>query len=212
MHFGPFDLKYDRLRIESLSLEVNNSVTHLWGANGVGKSTLLNLILKQTTEKGISFGYLSQNYRSNWLWWQDIWSNLELASGIKRKELEDNPLIIKHWSWLEPLISQSTAKVNFSTQTTESTVSLSGGQLQKVILLRELLRRPKILFLDESFSAIDKDSCFELINWLKEEQKVEDFQIISIMHNWELVELFGGEVVNISLRDGLMSLDSKLIN
>jgi ABC-type bacteriocin/lantibiotic exporter with double-glycine peptidase domain len=131
---------------------------------------------------------------------------LELASGLKRQQLNSHPLIQRHYNWLEGILNQPTPKVNFAYQTQESTVNLSGGQLQKLILLRELLRKPKILFLDESFSAIDKQSCFDLISWLKDEQQQTSFQIISIMHNRELVDFFGGVVLNLSLENGKMQV------
>jgi zinc transport system ATP-binding protein len=46
--------------------------------------------------------------------------------------------------------------------------SLSGGQVQRVLIARALVSDPEILFLDEPISSIDQDSRFVLTGMLKE--------------------------------------------
>jgi zinc transport system ATP-binding protein len=46
--------------------------------------------------------------------------------------------------------------------------SLSGGQVQRVLIARALVTDPAILFLDEPISSIDQDSRFALTGMLKE--------------------------------------------
>lgn len=46
--------------------------------------------------------------------------------------------------------------------------SLSGGQVQRVLIARALVSDPAILFLDEPISSIDQDSRFALTGMLKE--------------------------------------------
>lgn len=61
--------------------------------------------------------------------------------------------------------------------------NISGGERQKIGLARALIRKPKILFLDESFSAIDKDSTITI------KDKLFDLPITIIEvshHNYEL--------------------------
>lgn len=60
---------------------------------------------------------------------------------------------------------------------------LSGGQRQAVALARMLLRRPKVLFLDEPSSAMDTNTEITLINHLRESLGEEDTLIVSTHRN-----------------------------
>ena len=60
---------------------------------------------------------------------------------------------------------------------------LSGGQRQAVALARMLLRRPKVLFLDEPSSAMDTNTELALINHLRESLGDDDTLIVSTHRN-----------------------------
>ncbi|GAB4149284.1 MAG: hypothetical protein OHK0017_13090 [Patescibacteria group bacterium] len=199
MHFGKFNYELSSLKIQDLEYDFEAAVTHIWGPNGVGKSTLMQLMLDQLQRQNTKFGYINQNYRSSWLWWYDVRKNLELAaraSGRKFNSLKDLPEIKRQSKWLDPLLSK-TLDVDFSRQAELESSGLSGGQLQRLILLREVLHQPKILLLDEAFSALDKNLVPELAEWLVYERSLADFQIISIAHNEQLLRTMGGQVCNV---------------
>ena len=66
----------------------------------------------------------------------------------------------------------------------EQAINLSGGQKQRLGIVRALVRRPKILILDESTNALDNDcEQFVIENLLKEFEK--NF-IIIISHNQDI--------------------------
>lgn len=64
---------------------------------------------------------------------------------------------------------------------------LSGGERQKILILRALLRQPSILLLDEATASLDKRSEDEIFNSLL---KREDLTVMAIIHNLELLQLF----------------------
>jgi putative ATP-binding cassette transporter len=66
--------------------------------------------------------------------------------------------------------------------------TLSGGEKQKVAIIRSIVNSPDILFLDESFSAMDKKSEEVSINILSEE--LIGSTIILITHKNEPIVKF----------------------
>jgi len=62
---------------------------------------------------------------------------------------------------------------------------LSGGEKQRVALVRALLSQSKLLLLDEPFSAIDQNTKHKLHLLLKSLQKEFNFSILSVTHDLE---------------------------
>ncbi len=58
--------------------------------------------------------------------------------------------------------------------------NLSGGERQRIILARSVLRRPKILLLDESLSEIDKEKELKILNEL--DKYLKETTIIYVSH------------------------------
>jgi len=71
---------------------------------------------------------------------------------------------------------------------------LSGGQQQRVALARALAREPKVLLLDEPFSAVDqlsRQSLYELLADLKQEL---DIPIVLVTHDLQEARLLGDQI------------------
>jgi len=138
-----------------ISFEVNQGeVVAIMGPSGSGKSTLLKLLsgLYKPEEGSFSFdaeesfGYVSQEYT---LWPHlNVIENLTLAPSLK--SLKGNEEIMK--KALELLERFGLEKYKNS-----HPHDLSGGQKQRVALLRSLMMKPKILFLDEITSSLDPE-------------------------------------------------------
>ena len=60
---------------------------------------------------------------------------------------------------------------------------ISGGEAQRICLIRALLVEPKLLILDESTSGLDYELCLEVIAFLKEWQKEQNRTILLITHD-----------------------------
>mgnify|MGYP004594023531 CR=1 FL=1 len=155
------------------------------GPSGCGKSTLLSIISgleKKTTGEiyiegqktnGISnkIGYMLQ--RDCLLEWRNILNNtlfgLEVK-GIKNKEnIEYVHELLKKYK-LEDFINKYPSE-------------LSGGMRQRVALIRTLAVKPKILLLDEAFSALDYQTRIMVTNDIYSILRKEKITAIIVTHD-----------------------------
>jgi molybdate transport system ATP-binding protein len=81
---------------------------------------------------------------------------------------------------------------------------LSGGQKQRVALARALIPRPRLLLLDEPFSALDMALRQRMRQELADLQSRLDIPMVLITHDPDDVAMFGDQVVN--LREGLVQV------
>ena len=150
--------------LKDISLEIKKGdIIYLTGESGLGKSTMMKLLLKYyNIEKGnilidninikdlnISFlrdniTYISQNET---LFQGTIKDNLELITKDQEKIKE-----IAKITQLNEFLSQKNINLNYVIE--ESGSNISGGERKKIILARGLLHFKDVLILDEVFNEI----------------------------------------------------------
>ncbi len=129
----------------------------IFGPNGCGKSTLINMIAGlipvdkgeilfdgQTIDE-IRFGYVFQNYRDALFPWMSAWDNIAYPLRFMKVPKDQRNARV------EALVKKFDIRLNLE----QYTYQMSGGQQQLVSILRALVVEPEILFLDEPFSALD---------------------------------------------------------
>lgn len=149
--------------LEDVALKIDNGeILGIVGGSGCGKSTLLRLIsgLDHATNGTVSvdgvpitephpyIGLVFQEPRL--LPWLSISDNV--GFGL----IEPDTVLKKR------RIGEALEKVGLSRYSTSSPKELSGGQAQRVALARALVTRPRVLLLDEPFSALDAFTRVEL--------------------------------------------------
>lgn len=162
------------------------SITKIYGPSGAGKTTFLKLIAGLIgPEKGkITFGDVV---------WVDTDARINL-SPQKRKvgfvfqnyALFPNMTVLEHLryaipndSWIARLLRIG----KLETFADHKPEYLSGGQQQRLAILRALATKPKLLLMDEPFSALDPEMRSELIKELQAVWKEQGTTVMIVSHN-----------------------------
>jgi len=147
--------------LDNVSLEVPpGEFTCLIGASGCGKSTLLNLIAgltrvttgvvlldnKEVNSPGPDRAVVFQNH--SLLPWLTVYDNVRLAVN---KVFSSKKSRAERHEWT----MQNLALVQMTHAANKRPGEISGGMKQRVGLARALAMEPKIMLMDEPFSALD---------------------------------------------------------
>lgn len=174
------------------------------GPSGCGKSTLLSIIagleIKTTGEiyiegekvDGISdkIGYMLQ--RDCLLEWKNILSNTMLGLEIKKKKNKESK------EYVENLLK----KYNLYEFKDKYPSELSGGMRQRAALIRTLAIKPKILLLDEAFSALDYQTRIMVTNDIYSILRKEGITAIIVTHDISEAISMSDRVLVLSKRPG----------
>ena len=76
--------------------------------------------------------------------------------------------------------------------------TLSGGEKQRVALARTLITKPKLVLLDEPFSALDTELRHRMAEWLREQQKKLGFTAIMVTHDQTEAQTVADKIVRMS--------------
>ena len=176
-----YDLKKETKVLKDLSFKVDKgNIYVLIGPSGCGKSTILNLVAgihkptNGTITKPNSIGYMFQ--KDNLLEWLTILDNVLLGLKIQKKITQETfnyakELLIKYG--LEEFIDSYPSE-------------LSGGMRQRVALIRAIIINPKMLLLDEPFSALDSQTRIEVSHDIY--KIINDLKITTIMVTHDINE------------------------
>ena len=166
------------------------------GPSGCGKSTLLSIIAglenktSGTTYINGKIGYMLQ--RDCLLEWRNILSNtlfgLEIK-GIKSKE---------NIEYVEELLK----KYHLYEFKDKYPSELSGGMRQRVALIRTLAIRPKLLLLDEAFSALDYQTRIMVTNDIYQILRKENITALIVTHDISEAISMSDRVLVLSKRPG----------
>ena len=201
MKFKDVSFGYENKTIlENVNLDISKGdYIGIIGQNGAGKSTLLKLMINSISPiKGNiellgndiknfnnweQIGYVDQKSNSfsssfpvtvSEVVSMNLASKIGLFKSIKKKHLEEVEEVLK--------------LVGIHEYKDRLIGSLSGGQQQKVFIARELMKSPKILFLDEPTVGIDVNGQREFYRILKELNENLNLTIVIVSHDLFIVK------------------------
>jgi len=210
--------------LDSLNFKILNGQRIAFiGNTGVGKTTLVNLItrLYDATEgevlidgkniKSIPLNILKKNIgyvpQENFLFSTSLENNIYYGLDYYDEKILHT---VSEIAQLKKDVENFPK--GFETILGERGITLSGGQKQRTSLARALAIDPKILILDDSFSAVDTNTEEEILKRLNEFMKGRTSIIIShrisTIKNSDLIfVLDNGKIAEVGSHDELVTLD-----
>lgn len=181
------------------------------GGSGCGKSTLLRIIagLEQPTSGFVSVegekvvhpsvqvGVVFQEDRL--LPWLNVEQNVSFGISEKKSKSEKKELAEEYME----LVGLKDYRKMLPKQ-------LSGGMKQRVNIARTLINRPKILLLDEPFSALDAFTRMNLQDELIKIWKRDNATMILVTHDIEEAVYLGQKVVVMSAKPGIVKAEHNI--
>ncbi len=204
--------------LQNVSFEVNkNETIGIIGGTGSGKSTLVNLIPRFYDSEGQIYikGQTIQSYDLKELrnMIGIVPQKAVLFKGTLRENMQwgkQNASDEEIWQALD--LAQASAFVKklengLDTMVTQDGKNLSGGQRQRLTIARALVKKPEILILDDSASALDFATDAALRKSLKTIQStifIVSQRVSSIMHADKIIVLSHGEIVGVGTHQYLL--------
>lgn len=183
-----------------LKFNIKKEVLAIQGASGSGKTTILNIIaglvkadraeiyngdtILESTDKNIylpsrkrNIGYMFQNY--------GLFPHLNVEKNIK--------FAIKDKETYEVLLDVLGLRDLLKRYPSD----ISGGEKQRVALLRTLVTKPKVLLMDEPFSALDAELKEKLYPSFSEFIKSLNIPVLIITHDNEEASVLADSIIHI---------------
>ncbi|HYX28483.1 MAG TPA: ABC transporter ATP-binding protein [Pyrinomonadaceae bacterium] len=172
--------------LEHIDLDVaNGEFVSLVGPSGCGKTTLLNALAGFIPASGQinvphRIGIVFQDY-SVFPWMtvaENIGFGLNHGNGVKSDVVREHLRMVR----LEDRADKYPAE-------------LSGGQVQRVGIARALAPKPAVVFMDEPYGALDRETRERMQKWLLEVWNEDHKTIIFVTHDMEEAIFLSDRVV-----------------
>ena len=196
--------------LDNVSLSFDKGLIAIIGKSGSGKSTLINMIsLLDNPTNGVVY-FKNENISK--------WSN-KRKNDYRNKDIG---IVFQHYHLLETHtalfnimlpaliggrdlkeVTKSAKDLAKSLNFNESLLlhrcsDLSGGEKERVAILRAIINNPKVVIADEPTGALDSKNSIDVMTLLKEISK--DRLVIMVSHNLSLVKKYADEIITI--KDG----------
>lgn len=188
--------------VNDLSLEVpEGKIVALIGPNGAGKSTFLKAILGEREYEGvIAFsepGKRSKKPRIGYVPQSPAFdpSDPVSVSDLFACCMSRRPAFLGLGRSMGDLVKECLERVHGEDLIAKRVGTLSGGELQRVLLALALEPMPNILILDEPLSGVDIEGMENLMEMLDEIRKTYDLSILMTTHDFSTLPRYADQVV-----------------
>ena len=203
------------LRVENMSVKIGSDrilkdinlhvhcgeMVALIGPNGAGKSTFLKAILGQQEYAGtIALSVPGERSRKPRIGYVPQSPNFDPSDPVSVADLfscclSRRPAFLGHSKADRDLILSCLEMVHGEDLIDKRVGTLSGGELQRVLLALALEPMPNILILDEPLSGVDVEGMVTLMDMLDEIRKEYDLSILMTTHDFSMLSRYADQVV-----------------
>jgi len=196
-----YDKNFETKALQSISFNVlEGEFVSIVGPSGCGKSSLLSIIAGLLTEcsgevlvtDNMAVGYMLQK---DYLFeWRTIWQNTLLGLEVQNILTEEK----------KDYVTNLLKKYELYEFKDHKPSQLSGGMRQRAALIRTLAIEPKILLLDEPFSALDYQNRLAVSDEIASIIKTERKTAILVTHDIAEAVSLSDRVIVLSKRPAVV--------
>ncbi len=203
------------LRVENVSVKIGSDsilrdvnlhvhcgeMVALIGPNGAGKSTFLKAVLGQREYEGvIAFSEPGQRSKKPRIGYVPQSPAFDPADPVSVADLfaccmSKRPAFLGLGKAMQETVLECLDRVHATDLLHKRVGTLSGGELQRVLLALALEPLPNILILDEPLSGVDVEGMETLMDMLDEIRKTYDLSILMTTHDFSMLPRYADQVV-----------------
>lgn len=181
---------------------LNSGVTVLWGPSGSGKTSVFRGLLGLESVKeckwnfaGVDIGRLSPGQKNIGVVFQSYdlfphmsaYENIQFAAEAKKVSSSE----------FEAQLDAIARKLRIDHLMNKKAPLLSGGEQQRVAMARAVVGKPRMLFLDEPFSALDEELKQESRELVRDFIKEQNIPVLMITHDKRDVDFLADKISEI---------------
>ena len=203
------------LRVENMSVRIGSDailqdmnlhvhcgeMVALIGPNGAGKSTFLKAILGQREYEGlIAFSEPGQRSKKPRIGYVPQSPAFDPSDPVSVADLfaccmSHRPAFLGLCKSMQETVLECLERVHGEDLIHKRVGTLSGGELQRVLLALALEPMPNILILDEPLSGVDVEGMETLMDMLDEIRQEYDLSILMTTHDFSMLPRYADQVV-----------------
>ena len=203
------------LRVENLSVKIGTDsilkdvnlhvhcgeMVALIGPNGAGKSTFLKAVLGQREYEGtIAFSEPGQRSKKPRIGYVPQSPAFDPSDPVSVADLfaccmSKRPAFLGLGKSMQGTVLECLERVHGEELLHKRIGTLSGGELQRVLLALALEPMPNILILDEPLSGVDVEGMETLMDMLDEIRREYDLSILMTTHDFSMLPRYADQVV-----------------
>ena len=203
------------LRVENMSVNIGSDrilkdvnlhvhcgeMVALIGPNGAGKSTFLKAILGQREYEGIiAFSEPGQRSRKPRIGYVPQSPAFDPSDPVTVADLfsccmSRRPAFLGLSKSMRETVLECLERVHGEDLIDKRVGTLSGGELQRVLLALALEPMPNILILDEPLSGVDVEGMVTLMDMIDEIREEYDLSVLMTTHDFSMLERYADQVV-----------------